>query len=89
MLDTHALRAERKALDRAKRWIQTDPFYLDKNLTPREQALMRLAVRCLTFPGRTEAELQRRERELEAANTEEFQDWWKEPRPGTGRRRKA
>lgn len=48
------LRAEWEAMERARRWVAADPFYTYKGITMREEALMRLALRCLTHPTDTD-----------------------------------
>ncbi len=48
------MRAEREAMDRARRWVAVDPFYEGQPISRREHALMMLALRCLTMPTETD-----------------------------------
>ena len=45
-----ASQAEREAMTLARNWVKADPFYHGRPLTVREEALMMLALRCMTAP---------------------------------------
>lgn len=61
-----AAEAENRAFDLAQKWVRLDPYYEEKDLTPREQALMRLAIRCLWSGNLVEAAIARRVAAVEA-----------------------
>lgn len=51
------VRAEIDAMARAGLWVDLDPFYGSLPITQREEALMKLALRCLTMPTETDIAL--------------------------------
>lgn len=47
---TASRRMEQEAFDLTLKWIKASPFYEDKKLSPREYALVKLALRMMTHP---------------------------------------
>lgn len=45
---------EEKAYERAVKYVAADPFYEDKDISPRERALMLLAIRAYSYPTSTD-----------------------------------